>query len=76
MFILLTSRRSLHIVFGSSGKCIICVFKQVGASFGLKKQGSSLDEEIAARPCAAYDGKWGRFPIDGSFLVRLVYTGV
>jgi hypothetical protein len=49
---------------------------QVGASFRLKKQGSSLDEVIAARLTAAYDGKWGRFLIDGSFLVRLVYTGV
>ena len=42
----------------------------------LKKRGSSLDEVIAAKPTAAYDAKWGRFLIDGSFFTRLVYVGV
>ena len=42
----------------------------------IKKQGMSLDEVIAAKPSAAYDARWGRFLIDGSFFTRLVYAGV
>ena len=43
---------------------------------GLKKQGKSLDEVIAARPTAAFDAKWGQFVIDPKFFTRLVYRGV
>jgi glyoxylase-like metal-dependent hydrolase (beta-lactamase superfamily II) len=43
---------------------------------GLKRQGRTLDETIAARPTAAYDAKWGRFVIDPAFFTRLVYAGV
>ena len=42
----------------------------------IKKQGMSLDEVLAAKPSAAYDARWGRFLIDGSFFTRLVYAGV
>ena len=42
----------------------------------IKKQGMSLDKVIAAKPSAAYDARWGRFLIDGSFFTRLVYAGV
>ena len=42
----------------------------------IKKQGMSLDEVLAAKPAAAYDARWGRFLIDGSFFTRLVYAGV
>ncbi len=43
---------------------------------GLKRQGKSLDQVIAARPTAAYDQKWGNFVIDPAFFTRLVYRGV
>ena len=43
---------------------------------GLKRQGRTLDETIAARPTAAYDAKWGQFVIDPAFFTRLVYAGV
>ncbi len=42
----------------------------------IKKQGMSLEEVITAQPAAAYNAKWGRFLIDGSFFTRLVYAGV
>jgi glyoxylase-like metal-dependent hydrolase (beta-lactamase superfamily II) len=42
----------------------------------LKKQGKSLEEVVAAKPTADYDGKWGGFVIDGNFFTRLVYAGV
>jgi glyoxylase-like metal-dependent hydrolase (beta-lactamase superfamily II) len=42
----------------------------------LKKQGRSRDEVVAAKPTASYDGKWGRFVINGDFFTRLVYAGV
>jgi len=42
----------------------------------IKKRGISLDEVLSAKPSAAYDAKWGRFLIDGSFFTRLVYAGV
>src|SRR5882724_5795156 len=32
---------------------------------GLKKQGKSLEETLAAKPTAEYDEKWGGFVIDG-----------
>jgi glyoxylase-like metal-dependent hydrolase (beta-lactamase superfamily II) len=42
----------------------------------LKKQGRSLDEIIAAKPTAAYDGKWGQFLITPAHFTALVYQGV
>jgi glyoxylase-like metal-dependent hydrolase (beta-lactamase superfamily II) len=42
----------------------------------IKKRGMSLEEVLTAKPSAAYDAKWGRFLIDGSFFTRLVYAGV
>jgi glyoxylase-like metal-dependent hydrolase (beta-lactamase superfamily II) len=42
----------------------------------LKKQGKSRDQVIAAKPSAAFDGKWGSFVIDPDFFVRLVYAGL
>ena len=42
----------------------------------LKKQGSSRDETVAAKPTAAFDAKWGQFVIDPGFFTRLVYEGV
>jgi glyoxylase-like metal-dependent hydrolase (beta-lactamase superfamily II) len=43
---------------------------------GLKKQGRSLEETIAARPTAEYDAKWGGFLISGPAFTSLVYRGV
>ncbi len=43
---------------------------------GLKKQGKSLEDVIAAKPTAAYDAKWGQFVISPDFFTRLVYEGV
>ena len=43
---------------------------------GLKKQGKSLDEAVAAKPTADFDAKWGGFIIDGNFFTRLVYVGI
>jgi glyoxylase-like metal-dependent hydrolase (beta-lactamase superfamily II) len=43
---------------------------------GLKKQGKSIDEVIAARPTGDYDAKFGGFVIDGKFFTRLVYKGI
>jgi glyoxylase-like metal-dependent hydrolase (beta-lactamase superfamily II) len=42
----------------------------------LKKQGRSRDETVAAKPTAAFDGKFGNFVIDPGFFTRLVYEGV
>ena len=42
----------------------------------LKKQGKTLDEIVAAKPTADYDGKWGKFVIDPAFFTRLVYAGL
>jgi hypothetical protein len=36
----------------------------------------SRDQVIAARPTAAFDEKWGKFVIDGSFFTQLVYDGL
>ena len=43
---------------------------------GLKKQGRSLAETVAAKPTAAYDAKWGQFLIDPAFFTQLVYGPV
>jgi glyoxylase-like metal-dependent hydrolase (beta-lactamase superfamily II) len=43
---------------------------------GLKKQGRTRDEAVAAKPTAAFDAKWGQFVIDPGFFTRLVYQGV
>jgi glyoxylase-like metal-dependent hydrolase (beta-lactamase superfamily II) len=43
---------------------------------GLKKQGKSRDEVVAAKPTANYDAKWGGFVVNGDFFTRLVYAGV
>ncbi|MET0408648.1 MAG: MBL fold metallo-hydrolase [Hyphomicrobium sp.] len=42
----------------------------------LKKQGRSKEEAVAAKPTAAFDGKYGKFVIDPGFFTRLVYEGV
>ena len=42
----------------------------------LKARGMSRDQVIAARPTAAFDEKWGKFVIDGSFFTQLVYDGL
>ncbi len=34
---------------------------------GLKKQGRSLDETVAAKLTAAYDAKWGQFAVSPAF---------
>jgi glyoxylase-like metal-dependent hydrolase (beta-lactamase superfamily II) len=43
---------------------------------GLKKQGRTRDEAVAAKPTAAFDAIWGQFVIDPGFFTRLVYQGV
>jgi glyoxylase-like metal-dependent hydrolase (beta-lactamase superfamily II) len=42
----------------------------------LKQEGKSLNEIVAAKPTAAYDGKWGGFFINGEFFTKLVYKGL
>jgi hypothetical protein len=42
----------------------------------LKHGGRSLEETIAAKPSAAFDGKWGQFVITPEFFTHLVYQGV
>ncbi|MFA5956500.1 MBL fold metallo-hydrolase [Hyphomicrobium sp.] len=42
----------------------------------LKKRGRSKEETVAAKPTAAFDGKYGNFVIDPDFFTRLVYEGV
>ena len=42
----------------------------------LKRQGRSRDETVAAKPTAAFDGKFGNWVIDPAFFTRLVYEGV
>jgi glyoxylase-like metal-dependent hydrolase (beta-lactamase superfamily II) len=41
----------------------------------LKKEGKSLDEIVAAKPTAAYDGKWAGSFITGDVFTKLVYDG-
>jgi hypothetical protein len=43
---------------------------------GLKKQGRTRDEVVAAKTTAAFDSKFGNFVIDPGFFTRLVYEGV
>lgn len=43
---------------------------------GLKKQGMTLDQVIAAKPTATFDAKWGGFVINGSLFTMLVYKGL
>ena len=43
---------------------------------GLKRQGKTADEAVAAKPTARYDAKWGTFVIDPATFTRLVYAGV
>ena len=43
---------------------------------GLKHQGRSIEQTIAANPTAAFDAKWGQFVISPAFFTRLVYEGV
>jgi len=42
----------------------------------LKKPGKTAAEVAAAKPCAAFDAKWGASVINPEFFVRLVYAGV
>ena len=43
---------------------------------GLKRQGLTVFEVIAAKPTAAFDAKWGQFLITPSAFTGLVYQGV
>jgi len=52
---------------------LVAVREKVAA---LKEQGRSRDETVAARPTAAFDGRFGNFVIDPGFFTRLVYEGV
>jgi len=42
----------------------------------LKKQERSLEAVVAAKPTAAFDGKWGQFVITPALFTKLVYEGV
>ncbi len=42
----------------------------------LKKQGKTVDEVVAAKPLAEYDGTWGAGFMPGERFLRLVYQGV
>lgn len=42
----------------------------------LKKEGKSLEQVIAEKPTAVYDGKWATSFITGNVFTKLVYTGV
>jgi glyoxylase-like metal-dependent hydrolase (beta-lactamase superfamily II) len=52
---------------------LVAVRENVAA---LKRHGGSRDETVAAKPTAAFDGKFGNFVIDPSFFTRLVYEGL
>jgi len=41
----------------------------------LKRAGRSLEETVAAKPSADFDGKWGQFVITPAFFTRLAYQG-
>lgn len=43
---------------------------------GLKHEGRSRDETVAARPTQAFDARFGNFVIDPAYFTRLVYEGV
>jgi glyoxylase-like metal-dependent hydrolase (beta-lactamase superfamily II) len=51
---------------------LITIHDRIGA---LKKEGKSLEEAIAAKPTAAYDGKWATSFITGDVFTKLVYAG-
>jgi len=42
----------------------------------LKKQGGSVEETIAAKPSASFDGKWGHGLVQPDAFVELMYAGV
>ena len=42
----------------------------------LKQQGKSADESVAAKPTAAFDGKWAKGFVTPDMFVKLVYQGV
>ncbi len=42
----------------------------------LKKQETTLEAVVAAKPTAVFDGKWGQFVITPAFFTKLVYEGV
>ena len=42
----------------------------------LKKQGRSVEETIAAKPSASFDGKWGHGLVQPDAFVELMYAGV
>lgn len=41
----------------------------------LKRQGTSLDGIVAAKPTAVWDAKWGQFVISPALFTKLVYEG-
>ena len=43
---------------------------------GLKNQGMSRAQIIAAKPTREFDAKWGGFVLDGAFFTRIVYDGL
>ena len=43
---------------------------------GLKKEGKSVDEILAAKPAAAYEAKWAGSFINGDFFTKLVFRGI
>ncbi|MBE7157598.1 MAG: MBL fold metallo-hydrolase [Rhodospirillales bacterium] len=43
---------------------------------GLKQQGQSLEDIVAAKPTAAYDAKWGNYLVSPEAFTHLVYKGV
>lgn len=43
---------------------------------GLKKQGKSVEETVAAKPTAEFDAKWGGGIMNGDAFTGLVYQGV
>jgi len=51
---------------------LVTIFDRVAA---LKKEGKALEEIVAAKPTAAYDGKWAGSFITGDVFTKLVYDG-
>ena len=51
---------------------LITIYDRVA---GLKKEGKSLEEIVAAKPTAAYDSKWAGSFITGDVFSKLVYAG-
>lgn len=44
--------------------------------YKLKKEGRSLADTVAAKPTAAFDDRFGKFVLDGSFFTKIVYADV